>query len=626
MTIPKKIIVLVIDTLRADHLGCYGYARGTSPNIDGLAGESILFSHAFTPVSYTLPAIASLMTSRMPESHGIGFSQKSRLSQDSDLTLAELLRDKGYATAAFVSSIVLRKETRLDLGFDVYDDELTKEELNRPDYLLRDGTETIQRALAYIRQNREKDFFVFIHLMDVHGPYVCPPPYDALFVEDRFYGRQESLKVVSDHYPCQGIPAYQVLRAPGARPDAASGIIEDARYYRARYDGGIRKCDEDVASLLSGLKTLGIYGDTLLILTSDHGEALGENGIYFFHGVTVTPEQIRVPLLLKPPVGSAGRPGKISTAVSLLDIVPTILSECEIDWSGLDLHGSSLQELIQKGEDPLLAARSMVCKNECQDATVNPEGTLKLQRSSRPFFGHYAYVPELIDRLDGAHYNWKTGKALSANAAIRRSRIRRLGTVIREEPISFTKIARIAYLLGAIVLSPTLKYMILSLAPWLQTRFGNPDPDSVQDGFSTGCFLLPPDAVEICPPTSFPPEMLADEKLAPGERTDIHPPKSSNDAESANLRSLKVALFVHGFFPRHYFGTETYTLQLADNLRRLGHEPVVVSTAYQGEPRQRWMVTRYRYDGIPVYCIDMNFAPPRRFRDTYYHESLRPVF
>jgi arylsulfatase A-like enzyme len=410
MTAAKKIILLVIDTLRADHLGCYGYARDTSPNIDRLAGGSVIFSHAFTPVSYTLPAIASLLTSKRPDSHSIGFSQSGKLSQDADLTLAELLHSNGYATAAFVSTIILRKETKLDAGFEIYDDEVTAGEINRPSVLLRDGRETIARALECIKQHKESDFFAFIHLMDVHGPYTCPAPYDSLFVGDNFYGDNEpTLQVVPDCHPYSGIPAYQVLAAPEAADGVGPEFVEDPRYYRARYDGGIRMCDDIVAHLIEGLKTLGIYDNTLLILTADHGEALGENDIFFFHGITVTLDQIWVPLIVKPPADYVSGPKKVATPVSTLDLMPTILSLCGIDLADLDLHGSPLQTLIKKGEDSRLSGRTLASENECQDALIRPDGTLKLKKSARLYSGRYAYVPEVLDELNGRQFDWKTG-------------------------------------------------------------------------------------------------------------------------------------------------------------------------------------------------------------------------
>ena len=960
MTAPKKIILLVIDTLRADHLGCYGYARNTSPNIDHLAAESIVFERAFTPVSYTLPAIASMLTSKRPDSHGIGLSQDGKFSGDSDLTLAELLSDNGYSTAAFVSTVVLRKATKLDLGFDVYDDKMTAEELNRPDYTLREGRATIARALEYIKRHKENDLFILIHLMDVHGPYICPPPYDAQFVDDPFYGEKATLRVVPDNHPYSGIPAYQVLGAPGAANGDGKGFINDPRVYRARYDGCIRNCDDIVASLLNGLKVLGIYDDTLFILTADHGEALGENDIYFFHGVTVTPEQISVPLLIKPSVHHVSGPKKPATHVSTIDLMPTILAACGIDWAGLGLHGRSLQLLIENGTDPGLSHRTLLSENECQDAFIRPDGTLKLEKSSRPFRGYYAHVPEVIDQLDGSQFSWRTGKKIGVITALRKSKMLKLKRAFFIEPLSLKKLAHIAYFFVSIVLPPALKHRIMPLARRLRSRFGDPELISAQakphevrlavqtesqrprilhaladfgaDGSSrlavdlierlgdsyeqeilTGllpktpsyigvhaseinqdaaagafvnhiaafrpallhvhykggvdnrwypkifqaaeryggriietihtptapcfseavnryvyvsnfirtrygphdnksiviypgmnfenlsCFenatimddcigtvyrhererldeylidpfiaiakkrpstgfliagngvLLKPFrtavrhegvesqfrftdytsyselarffsrmAVFIAPIlqesfdpvipfamfTGIPvvgydmealPEILGDrELLAPAGDSEaltgiidqllddtqrrisigrsnrermvseftvesmaekyrslyaeaiagcniFHDGSIASPAPSSAIAAadpqmnagtrpvarrtgLKVALFVHCFFPDHFLGTETYTLQVADNLRRMGHEPVVVSAVFQGESKQSQMVTQHVYDGIQVYSIDMNYAPASCIRETYYHEALRSVF
>ncbi len=480
MTAPKKIILLVIDTLRADHLGCYGYARNTTPNIDRLATESVVFSHAFTPVSYTLPAIASLLTSKRPKNHGIGLRKEGALSKDADLTLAELLRGKGYATAAFVSTILLRRATNLDSGFDIYDDLLTSSEHNRPDIMLRDGKETIARALEYLGQEKGKELFAFIHLMDVHGPYICPAPHDSLFLDDALRERKTVLRVVPDNHPYAGIPAYQVLKASGAAAGDISGFIDDPRYYCARYDGCIRKSDEIVGGLIHGLKSIGIYDDTLLILTADHGEALGENDIYFFHGVTVTPEQLSVPLLIKPPSNSGWSAKRLDTHVSIMDLMPTLLSLSGIDLEGLDLHGSSLQRLIEEDADPRLQMRTLTSENECQRALIRPDGTMKLQKDSKQFHGYYACVPEVIDRLDGRKYNWKTGKEISAGFSQIKSRIFRHRGLTGDEPVSIQRLARIAYLHGSRVLPSGVKRRIKPIAKEMLSWLEDPIPSVSQ--------------------------------------------------------------------------------------------------------------------------------------------------
>jgi arylsulfatase len=408
----QKVILIVIDTLRADHLGCYGYVRDTSPNIDRFAENASMFCHAFTPVSFTLPAIASLMTSKRPMDHSICFNQLGALS-DSDLTVAELFHDCGRHTAAFVSTIVLRKKTRLNLGFELYDDNVFIGEMNRPEMLWRDGRETTANALQYIEQHADKSFFVFIHLMDVHGPYACPPPYDSLFINDRFYGEKtNSLKIVSFLHPYFGIPDCQVLGASGANRGDFTGFIDDPRYYVAQYDGAIRKCDDIIGSFLDGLRALKIYDDALIALTSDHGEALGENNVYFFHGVTVTPDQLHVPLIIKPRVDATSVHRRLTAPVSTMDIAPTILSECGIQCDDLALYGRPLQRMMNMGIDPVITGRTLMGEIESQHAYIKPDGRLVLHKTGR-LTRYYSSIPELVDRLNHLQYDWRTGRKIS---------------------------------------------------------------------------------------------------------------------------------------------------------------------------------------------------------------------
>ena len=147
----NRVVLVTIDTLRADHLGCYGYPRNTSPHLDRLAEEGLLFRHAFSPSSYTAPTHASLFTSRYPSYHSIGFTNGGGcLDRAGEKTLAELLRTVGFTTAAFVSTIVLRRSVGLDKGFDHYDDTLPAWELNRPSELRRLGWDTTAAALAWV--------------------------------------------------------------------------------------------------------------------------------------------------------------------------------------------------------------------------------------------------------------------------------------------------------------------------------------------------------------------------------------------------------------------------------------------------------------------------------------------
>lgn len=338
---PGKIIVVSVDTLRADRLGCYGYGRPTTPNLDRLAAEGARYPYVFTACPYTVPTHTSMLTGIYPSGHGIGFSQKSGgVDPDSTVFLQEMLRCEGYATAGFVSAFVLRKSWGLGWGFDVYDDTMTRAEPNRANELIRDGMETTRAALGWIRENRADDLFVFLHYFDVHGPYASDSAANGAFRPEDYGDAPVPLKVVLDGQP-GGIPAYQLLDAVRDESGEVTGYQDDLRRYLAGYDNGVRYADSVIGALVDGLKEEGVYDDSLIVVTSDHGEALGEGGVYFFHGLTVSPEQTRVPLIIKPPRGTENPPAS-DGPFSTVDIMPTVLDFAGVTHGGLGLDGVSL--------------------------------------------------------------------------------------------------------------------------------------------------------------------------------------------------------------------------------------------------------------------------------------------
>ncbi|MBC7325343.1 MAG: sulfatase, partial [Moorella sp. (in: Bacteria)] len=341
----KKFLLITIDTLRADHLGCYGYRKNTSPHLDALARQGILFRHAYSPCTYTVPAHASIMTGKYVPHHSIGYYQGSRaLDVNRDITLAEVMRSKGLATAAFVSALVLHREWRLDSGFEVYNDTMTGSEQNRPFALIRDGLQTNAAALAWIKKHGYEKFFVWIHYFDVHGPYLPPAPYNSCFAPED-YGEEPVLLEVVDDGSAGGIPRYQLLR-----DDQTGEVIRDARHYLAGYDGGVRYVDHVVGELFRELQEVNLFPEMLVIITSDPGEALGENNVYFFHGLTLTPEQIHVPLLVKLPAGENPAGQNASVPVSTVDIMPTLLEMVDFDYRHLSLDGLPLWWALQRPE------------------------------------------------------------------------------------------------------------------------------------------------------------------------------------------------------------------------------------------------------------------------------------
>ena len=304
---PKPPILLItIDTLRADRLGAYGNGSIETPNLDRIAAEGILFSQASATVPLTLPSHASILTGKYPFIHGVRDNGDFVLPA-SIPTLAERLRANGYETGAFVGSYVLASRFGLNRGFDTYDDAFGAMQAGTQltDAAERRADKVIDSAMRWLAQNRESPFFCWIHLNDPHTPYDPPEPYRSLY--------------------------------PG-RP----------------YDGEIAFTDSALKPLLELLDRKGWYGKMVVIVAADHGESLGEHG-ESTHGYFIYESTMRVPLLLKLP--SARMAGTwIDKNVSLIDVAPTILhlahekAERLAEFEGIDLTRSSADPRPLYGE------------------------------------------------------------------------------------------------------------------------------------------------------------------------------------------------------------------------------------------------------------------------------------
>jgi arylsulfatase A-like enzyme len=301
---PPDLLLITVDTLRADRLTCYG-GEAAAPTLCGLGDRGVRYAWAFSAAPSTAPAIASILTSRYPSRHGVSQFGVTFLA-DSMRTLAEELREAGYATGAVVSNPVLAGKRGLQRGFDTYDARMTRRERNRPGFIEREASHTTDAALAWLAANAERPWFLWVHYQDPHGPYEPP---GAPAVADADEGAR--LQPLPDHSGFRGIPAYQWL----------NGVTSVAAYER-RYRDEIAYLDGELARLLAAADTperaLGV------MLTSDHGEAFGEDDHWFAHGHSVGIEQARVPLLWRPP-GGAAAPVVIDAAVSTIDIAPTLL-------------------------------------------------------------------------------------------------------------------------------------------------------------------------------------------------------------------------------------------------------------------------------------------------------------
>jgi arylsulfatase A-like enzyme len=293
-----NIIVYSIETTRRDHLSVYGYHRRTSPFLEELAQESVVFEDAYSQSSWTKPTVASLLTGLQPCQHGA--NGLLGVLGDSHRLLPEVLREAGYRTGAFTTThIVSDPRYNYDQGFDLF--------VNAGHVL---AAEVHRRVLAWLDAEHPAPFFIFVHSYDPHEPYCAPgalrdcfdPGYDGEF-------RDELLLQPS---------------SMGRRLEALPGA---ARYAVARYDAEILYADMALRRLSDELKQRGLWDDTLLIVTSDHGERFGDHG-QWSHGGNLFPEVLRVPLLVKLPAGQeTPAPGsRVRGPASTVDVMPTVLA------------------------------------------------------------------------------------------------------------------------------------------------------------------------------------------------------------------------------------------------------------------------------------------------------------
>jgi len=273
-----NLLLITIDTLRADHLGSYGYTGVRTPVLDALAREGVRFSSAFSPVPLTLPAHCSILTGTYPTFHGVRDNSGFVLAP-SQVTLAKVMKRAGYRTAAFVGAFVVDSKFGLGQGFDYYFDhfDLSRFENVSPGYIQRTGDEVVRETIRWLesqRANTGGPFFVWTHLYDPHDPYTPPEPYLS-------------------------------------------------RHKNSPYDGEIEFTDANVGTLFDWLRRNGFYGNTLIVVAGDHGESLGEHG-ESMHGFFIYNATLHVPLIVKFPRGNnAGR--VVAESVSLVDIFPTVL-------------------------------------------------------------------------------------------------------------------------------------------------------------------------------------------------------------------------------------------------------------------------------------------------------------
>jgi arylsulfatase len=331
------IVFVVVDTVRADHLSVYGAARPTTPTLARWAERGAVFEHAFAASPWTVPSMASLLTGRIPTAHGAGFRSGRRhgftVLREDVQTLAQLLSQRGYETAAIVNNVFLGKGFGLDRGFGRYD------HMPATDLELRRGDEVVDLALDWLRQPRDAPSFLLVHLMDPHIAYDPPPS-----VRGRFTAEIESSFSLPVRKPGS-------IRKRRERPPEA-----DRRFLAAAYDEELLGVDRALGRLLIELEGDGLLSRSLVLLTSDHGEEFFEHG-GFEHGHALYQELLHVPLILW---GPGVAPGRYAPPASLVDAVPTALEAVGAEVPE-GLAGRSLWGLLTRGE--ALPPRDLVAES-----------------------------------------------------------------------------------------------------------------------------------------------------------------------------------------------------------------------------------------------------------------------
>ncbi|MBD3389303.1 MAG: sulfatase-like hydrolase/transferase [Candidatus Altiarchaeales archaeon] len=340
-----NVILISVDALRADHMGMYGYGRDTTPYLDGFSEKAVLFENAYTPWPKTTPSFASFFTGLHPYKTGI---ERITLYQwlDEDLVLLpEILKAQGYSTGGLVTNPSAGNMSNLDQGFDFL---LTR------GYNARGATKYAVKDLKRLDGGR---FLYWVHYIDPHTPYSPGGEYQTMYMNDRHYNgsievkicpkdKRFSLQLVSGGWPND----YEKQRkgsinSPDVTCTVVSGKTKVLGDYIARYDGEVRKTDDQIGVLLDEIGEMGLMENSIIVIWADHGEDLGEHSSYFQHGRLAYNPSLKVPLMIYHP-RLKGR--RVKSAVNLIDVFPTLLDMLGLEYPS---DGESLKPLMLGKEE-----------------------------------------------------------------------------------------------------------------------------------------------------------------------------------------------------------------------------------------------------------------------------------
>lgn len=361
----RTIVLVSLDTVRADHLGCYGNPRVRTPNLDALAKDGVRFDQAMTAAPTTLASHLSIFTGTYPHSHGVARNGFTVAPQNE--TLAEVLRAAGYRTAAFLGSFALDKRFGIDQGFEHYDQDFSIGIDATHEQEQRRASAVTDAALDWLEKEKPGDSFLFVHYFDAHAPYEPPPPFDSMYArpggpkhatlndvdaavraqQKRACGKEAGLQAVIQ----KGLTRELVEGADGH----AQAADEDLA---ALYAGEVSYVDQELGRLLEGLRRDGRLENALVIVLADHGETFAEHGDFWNHGLWVHETSVHVPLIVRAYATGAGAiaPRVVTESVSTIDVLPSMCALLGLA-TPTTAEGISLVPWI-RGQDPVLSRGS----------------------------------------------------------------------------------------------------------------------------------------------------------------------------------------------------------------------------------------------------------------------------
>ena len=387
---PPNMLLIIIDTLRADHTSAYGYPLDTTPHLRALASEGVRFERTYSPSSTTGPSVASLLTAHYPAGHEV--SKNGQPLASHTITMAEHFRHHGFETAGFVSSFVLDDRFGFGRGFDIYDAEFTQEGETHPvenwagaqisTPFDRRAEETTRRAIEWLenRPDPRRPFLLVVHYFDPHFPYVPPEPF-----LDRFGG--------GDTPEVNGDPQPREIQ---------------------RYDEEIAYTDDQIGRLLAGLETTHPEQPTIVGVIGDHGEGLGDHGV-LRHGLLLYEPFVRVPWILRLPGGTAAGTS-VSTPVSLVDVLPTLSELAGLEPASPGSAGRSLAGRILR-DQPLEEMPIFFQRRHYEPGTVEGRPVEGMQYGVR--LDHWKYL-EAPDEGTVELYDLQHDEPEQENEAARR--------------------------------------------------------------------------------------------------------------------------------------------------------------------------------------------------------------